>query len=64
MPPTSVSLSMLITPMVYYTANGGLTKSKCIGVWAEDIDLNLVKMDNTVRSLYKQFGAANWIRDR
>jgi hypothetical protein len=48
--------------MVYRTANGGSTKSKCIGVWAEDIDLNLVKMDNTVHSLYKQFGSANWIK--
>ena len=24
-------------------------------------DLNLAKMDNMVRSLYKQFGVANWI---
>lgn len=47
--------------MVYRTAKGGPTESKCIGVWTEDIDLNLVKMGNTVRSLYKQFGAAEWV---
>ena len=46
--------------MVYRTANGGITENKNLGVWSENVDLNLVKIGNSVRCQYKPSGAAEW----
>jgi hypothetical protein len=46
--------------MVYRTAKGGITENKNLGVWSENVDLNLVKIGNSVRCQYKPSGAAEW----
>ena len=46
--------------LVYRTANGGPTESKCVGVWSEDVDFNLIKTDKSVQCQYKQSGMSEW----
>jgi hypothetical protein len=46
--------------LVYRTVNGGPTESKCVVVWSEDVDFNLIKTDKSVSCQYKHSGSSEW----